>query len=199
MKRILQIVFGLIFYPLLLPHIMYYVRSKNRHLIDADIARINTYRCCHLPYEGKFLLIQTLLHNKYYRNVFYMRIGSRFLPKLTWYLPAVQTFIPCTNMGGGCYPAHPFATVLNARKIGDNFSFRNSTTIGNKSDFIKDSPDTPIIGNNVTLGANVVIIGGITIGNNVVVGAGSVVVKSVPDNCIVAGNPARIIRYIKEI
>lgn len=48
---------------------------------------------------------------------------------------------------------------------------------------------------NVTVGANAVIIGNITIGNNVIVGAGSVVVKDVPDNAIVAGNPARIIKF----
>lgn len=54
--------------------------------------------------------------------------------------------------------------------------------------------NSPIIGDNVTLGANVVIIGDITIGNNVIVGAGSVVTKSIPDNCIVVGNPARILR-----
>lgn len=51
-----------------------------------------------------------------------------------------------------------------------------------------------VIGDNVTLGGNVTIIGPVHIGNNVIVGAGSVVVKDVPDNCIVAGNPARIIR-----
>lgn len=53
----------------------------------------------------------------------------------------------------------------------------------------------PHIGNNVLLGANVVIIGGIHVGNNVIVGAGSVVVKDIPDNCVVAGNPARVIKY----
>lgn len=56
----------------------------------------------------------------------------------------------------------------------------------------------PIIGDNVFLGANVTIIGGVRIGNNVEVGAGSVVVKDVPDNCVVAGNPAKIIKYLGE-
>ena len=37
---------------------------------------------------------------------------------------------------------------------------------------------------------------GVTIGNNVVVAAGSVVVKDVPDNVVVAGNPAKIIKYL---
>lgn len=56
----------------------------------------------------------------------------------------------------------------------------------------------PIIGDNVSLGCNVTIIGGVHIGNNVTVGAGSVVVKDIPDNCIVAGNPAKVIRYKNE-
>ena len=50
---------------------------------------------------------------------------------------------------------------------------------------------------NRSLGANVCIMGDITIGNNVIVGAGSVVVKDVPDNCVVAGNPATVVRYGK--
>lgn len=55
----------------------------------------------------------------------------------------------------------------------------------------------PTIGDNVTIGANAVIIGDIMIGNNVTIGAGAVVTKSIPDNCIVVGNPARVIK-VKE-
>ena len=53
-----------------------------------------------------------------------------------------------------------------------------------------------MIGDNVTLGVNVTIIGGITIGNNVIIGAGSVVVKDIPDNSVAVGNPARVIRTL---
>ena len=52
----------------------------------------------------------------------------------------------------------------------------------------------PTIGNNVTLGANVVVIGGVCIGDNETVGTESVVVKDVPSNCMVAGSPAIVIR-----
>ena len=58
--------------------------------------------------------------------------------------------------------------------------------------------EAPTIGNNVNIGSNVCIIGGILIGNNVVIGAGSIVVKDIPDNVVVAGNPAKIIRYINK-
>ena len=52
----------------------------------------------------------------------------------------------------------------------------------------------PTIGDNVSIGCNAVIAGDIQIGNNVKIGAGCVVVKSVPDNCTVIGNPAIIVR-----
>lgn len=54
------------------------------------------------------------------------------------------------------------------------------------------------IGNNVWIGGSSVVNPGVKIGNNVVVGSGSVVTKDIPDNVIVAGNPARIIRKITE-
>lgn len=51
------------------------------------------------------------------------------------------------------------------------------------------------IGKKVWIGANVVLLKGITIGDNSTIGAGSVVVKDIPENAIVAGNPAKVIKY----
>ena len=53
------------------------------------------------------------------------------------------------------------------------------------------------IGNDVWIGGNVTILPGVTIGNNVVVAAGAVVTKDVPDNSLVGGVPARLIREIE--
>ena len=47
-----------------------------------------------------------------------------------------------------------------------------------------------------SIGSNATILCGITIGENAIVGAGSVVVKDVPDNAIVAGNPAKVLRIL---
>jgi acetyltransferase-like isoleucine patch superfamily enzyme len=49
-----------------------------------------------------------------------------------------------------------------------------------------------------TIGSSVTLLGGITIGENSIIGAGSVVTKDVPSNTIVAGNPAKILREMKE-
>ena len=53
------------------------------------------------------------------------------------------------------------------------------------------------IKDNVWIGGNVCILGGVTIGNNAIIGAGSVVDHDVPDNAVVVGNPAKVIRIIK--
>ncbi len=53
-----------------------------------------------------------------------------------------------------------------------------------------------VIGDNVWIGGSVTIVPGVHIGSNVVIGAGSTVTKDIPDNVVVAGNPARIIKHI---
>jgi acetyltransferase-like isoleucine patch superfamily enzyme len=47
-----------------------------------------------------------------------------------------------------------------------------------------------------SIGSGATILANVTIGENAIVGAGSVVTKDVPNNCIVAGNPARVLRYV---
>jgi acetyltransferase-like isoleucine patch superfamily enzyme len=57
--------------------------------------------------------------------------------------------------------------------------------------------DRPVrIGNNVWIGFNVSILPGLIIGDHSVIGAGSVVTKNVPPYAIVAGNPAKVVKYI---
>jgi len=56
-----------------------------------------------------------------------------------------------------------------------------------------------VIKKGVSIGSGATILSSITIGENAIVGAGSVVTKDVPPNSIVAGNPARVFRYIEQI
>lgn len=53
-----------------------------------------------------------------------------------------------------------------------------------------------VIGNDVFIGARSIILKGVTVGDRSIIGAGSVVVKDVPSDCIVAGNPAKVIRNL---
>lgn len=55
-----------------------------------------------------------------------------------------------------------------------------------------------IIGNNVFIGAGSIILPNVKIGSNVIIGAGSVVSRSIPDNCVALGSPARVICSYEE-
>jgi acetyltransferase-like isoleucine patch superfamily enzyme len=52
------------------------------------------------------------------------------------------------------------------------------------------------VGSRVLIGTNAIVLKGVSIGDNSVIGAGSVVTKSIPANCIAAGNPCRVIREL---
>ncbi|MEQ2528422.1 DapH/DapD/GlmU-related protein [Bacillaceae bacterium CLA-AA-H227] len=60
-------------------------------------------------------------------------------------------------------------------------------------------PSPVVIGKNVWIGSNATILPGVTIGENAVVAAGAVVTKDVPENTVVAGVPAKVIKKINEI
>lgn len=92
---------------------------------------------------------------------------------------------------------HPIGITIHPNaKLGHNCRIYQNVTIGNDE---KDFLNVPDIGDNVTIYANAVVFGKIKIGNNVTIGAGSVVFKDVPDNAVVAGNPAKIIKYKEEL
>lgn len=74
-----------------------------------------------------------------------------------------------------------------------NHQFSANTQIDQQSWSVENN--FVIIGNDVWIGANSVVLPGVTIEDGAVIAAGSVVTKSVPHNAIVVGNPARVIKY----
>ena len=88
---------------------------------------------------------------------------------------------------------HPIGIVIAEQaKLGKNCVIFQNVTIGGKT--INGKNGFPTIGNDVTIYAGACIIGDVKVGNNVEIGANAVVTKDVPDNCIVAGVPAKIIK-----
>ncbi len=89
-------------------------------------------------------------------------------------------------------------------EIGDNALIGQQVVIATLNHYLQ--PDkrgnmfpVPVkIGNNVWIGAKATILPGVTIGNGAVIAAGAVVTKDVPENTVVAGIPARIIKNIKD-
>ncbi|MCR5782258.1 MAG: sugar O-acetyltransferase [Clostridia bacterium] len=112
-----------------------------------------------------------------------------------------------THWGSGIYANSNLTLVDDGHiYIGDKVLFGPNVTVATanhpvdpelRSKALQYNKDVHI-SDNVWIGANTVIVPGVSIGRNSVIGAGSVVTKDIPDNVVAAGNPCRIIREIGE-
>ena len=96
-----------------------------------------------------------------------------------------------SEIGAGFHISHVGNIFIGPCKIGNNCTLTHNVTIG--QGFEVSGNRFPIIGNNVWIGTGSVIAGNIKTGDDVTISAGSIVTKSIPDRCLVAGNPARVI------
>lgn len=105
------------------------------------------------------------------------------------------------QIGNNCGFSGTVIGAFTSIKIGDNVRCGANTLITD-SDWHPDDPRVGlskpvIIGNNVWLGINVVVLKGVEIGDNTVIGANSLVTKNIPANVIAAGNPCKEITKLK--
>ena len=173
--------------PFFIPHFLVYYFDKNElHEIEcwAKALRIKRER---IP-----LFFCLIINFKEFRSLFYKR--HRVLNILTsWYASgqtALYIHTPQNKIGSGLIIQHGPSSEIYAERIGSNCQIWQNVTIGVNRPW----GEIPIIGDNCKIFAGAVVAGGITLGDNVTVGANAVVVKNVPNNCVVVGNPARIVR-----
>lgn len=128
-------------------------------------------------------------------------IRNRFLYPIKMFLSLVSKIVEVTTgvmlpasvkAGKGLYLGHLGYIIINGRcEIGDYCQIGPGVVLGTKG---LGAIGVPKLGNNVYVGSGAKILGPVRIGNNVAIGANSVVLKDVPDNVIVAGAPARIVK-----
>jgi serine O-acetyltransferase len=175
--------------------ILFFITSEKKNIIS-DVKRWSRF-FRENSNSDLVNLLQLFSKKKEFRNVYYYRIqkGSLLGYILTqfymiFYRKLETLYIICNDCGPGLVIQHGFSTIISAVSIGENCEIYQQVTIGHA----KDNINRPKIGNNVMITAGAKILGGITIGNNVIVGANAVVVKDVPDNCVVVGVPAYIVK-----
>lgn len=123
---------------------------------------------------------------------------ARMAALLNFLLFGIEIAMRC-QIGDGLYLPHTTGTVIGALRVGRNAVIYHGVTIGAKEMDRGYHPDQrPVIGDNVIIGSGAKVLGGITIGNNVIIGANAVVTQSFPDNVIVAGIPASILRSLQQ-
>lgn len=130
------------------------------------------------------------LSNKLYKNK--LTILAKIIKNINFYI--FNSVIPYTSeIGSGSKCAYGgIGVVIHSKaKIGENVLIGQNVTIGSKS---KMEPGAPKIGNNVYISAGARVLGNITIGDNVIIGSNSVVLNDIPENSVVAGIPAKVIK-----
>lgn len=140
----------------------------------------------------------TLRHVEYHLN---SKHKLRFLWHFFWYKRLcynLKVDIKPNNLGPGFRLVHLGALVRIKRdcKIGKNCTMLPGVVIGNK--YFNSTNETVIVGDNCYFGLGAKVFGNVKIGNNVTIGANAVVTKDIPDNAVVGGIPAKIIK-IKQL
>ena len=158
-----------------------FARSQSQIINQAESAELRSQLLKEtFGRTGKKIYMEPVINFDYGYNIFvgenfYANFNCTFLDVSTIEIGDNCMFAPNVQLYTATHPLHPVK--------------RNSGL-----EYAK-----PIkIGDNVWLGGGVIVTPGVTLGDNVVVGAGSVVTKSFPDNVVIAGNPARIIKTVEE-
>ncbi len=142
--------------------------------------------------------VQALIFYRFYHKLYRikLRLLAEICSRINFFLNGAE-IDPAAEIGSGCRIWHPAGVIIGRGvRIGTNVSIFSNVVLGGlgHSIFHHGQPGYPQIGDNAILYTNVTILGPVIIGSNSTIGAHSLVLKSIPDNSMAAGCPAKIIK-----
>ena len=172
----------------LIPAYLIVCASNNKSIIFEEIQHWK--KCTGRTEKAGFDIVSSLMLDlKEYRTLLQYRLGGYSKLLLKMLFPGMDTlYINTPEIGPRLFIQHGFATNISAKRIGSDCWINQQVTIG----YTFDS-EPPVIGNGVRISAGAKVLGQIEIGDNAIIGANAAVVKSVEENMIVGGVPAKII------
>ena len=180
-----------------LPVYCFILSSEQRTLIEMDIARwVEVHK---MDFKNPCATLNWLLsYKKEFRNLLLHRLRKPsettkakiyyYITRMLW-KPLDSLYLETENIGGGLYIQHGFATIVNAKSIGEYCWINQQVTIG------YTDKGNPVLKDHVTVNCGAKVLGDITMHHNSTAGAGAVVVKDVPPNAVVGGVPAKVIKF----
>ena len=132
---------------------------------------------------------RSLLLHRFRRNPKTIASVIHFVVTRILWKPLESLYIETEDIGGGLFIQHGFSTIICAERIGENCWINQQVTIG----YVET--ECPVLEDNVMVNCGAKVLGGITMKKNSRAAAGAVVVKDVPENAIVGGVPAKVIKY----
>ena len=162
--------------------------------INDDVKRYAKWNNSLKRISNPLLRLNLLLLSKpEFRSVFCFRTGRRrFFSTLNRLcLPKAEAVEISGDIGAGLFVSHLHSVICPEK------SARN-LRVGPGAVICGDDDGSPVLGNNVYVASNAVVVGKLSIGDNVLIGAGSVVTHDLGSDAVYVGNPAHLVKKLKE-
>lgn len=166
-----------------------HLRSDVQAVFENDPAARSRFEVI-FTYSGVHAIwAHRLAHALYKRRWFTL---ARMISQFSRFMTGIEIH-PGARIGQRLFIDHGMGVVIGETcEIGDDVVIYQGVTLGGTGK--EKGKRHPTIGNNVVIGSGAKVLGSFTVGDNSNIGSNAVVLREVPDNCTVVGNPGRVVR-----